>query len=88
MYTDPLMLQSIQKVEAARAENIKLDPRRMTAEEKDALLKAYHPDYRENQFRPLAIGPNAGEKVPLELADLLEAGSRLGADLPDLSSPD
>ena len=46
MYTDPLMLQSIQKVEAARAENIKLDPRRMTAEEKDALLKAYHPDYR------------------------------------------
>ena len=31
MYTDPKMLESIRKVEAARAENIKLDPRRMTA---------------------------------------------------------
>ena len=71
MYTDPKMLESIRRVEAARAENIKLDPRRMTAEEKDVLLKTYHPDYRENQFTVLDFGPNKGEKVPTELAALL-----------------
>ena len=32
------MLQSMKKVEAAREANIALEPRRMTAEEKDALL--------------------------------------------------
>lgn len=64
MYSDPKILESIQKVEAAREANIRLDPRRMTAEEKDLLLKTYHPDYRENQFENLTIGPNPGQKVP------------------------
>ena len=53
MYQDPNMLASIRKVEAAREENIKLDPRRMTADEKDALLKKFHPDYRTEQFTEL-----------------------------------
>ena len=35
------MLQSMKKVEAAREANIALEPRRMTAEEKDALLAEY-----------------------------------------------
>lgn len=39
MYQDSNMLASIRKVEAAREENAKLDPRRMTAEEKETLLK-------------------------------------------------
>ena len=41
MYHDPIMQESIKKVEAAREANIKLDPRRMTAEEKSELLKTY-----------------------------------------------
>ena len=45
MYLDPNIQASAEKVAAARAENVKLDPRRMTAEEKDQLLKTYHPDY-------------------------------------------
>ena len=77
MYQDPNMLASIRKVEAAREENIKLDPRRMTADEKDALLKKFHPDYRTEQFTELRFGPNTGQKVPLELADLLEGESRV-----------
>ena len=77
MYQDPNMLASIRKVEAAREENIKLDPRRMTADEKDALLKKFHPDYRTEQFTELRFGPNKGQKVPLELADLLEGESRI-----------
>ena len=77
MYQDPNMLASIRKVEAAREENIKLDPRRMTADEKDALLRKFHPDYRTEQFTELRFGPNKGQKVPLELADLLEGESRV-----------
>ena len=37
MFT-PEMLESLKKVEANRSANIALEPRRMTAEEKDALL--------------------------------------------------
>ena len=44
MFT-PEMLESIKKVEATRAERMGMEPRRMTAEEKDTLLKAYHPDF-------------------------------------------
>ena len=77
MYLDPKMQESIKKVELAREKNITLSPRRMTAEEKEKLLKTYHPDYKEEQFRDLRFGPNKGEKVPLELADLLESSSRL-----------
>lgn len=88
MYIDPVMQRSIEKVEAARAKNIKLDPARMTAEEKEALLKTYHPDYREKQFTALRIGPNKGERVPLELAALLEANSRITGKRVDLDTPD
>ena len=88
MYHDAFMQESIKKVEAAREANMKLDPRRMTAEEKDILLKTYHPDYREDQFENLTFGPNAGQKVPKELAGLLQAKSRIaGPVAPALPLP-
>ena len=34
----------------------------MTAEEKDTLLKKFHPDYRAEQFTELRFGPNKGPK--------------------------
>ena len=73
----PEMLASMAKVEAAREANIALEPRRMDADEKDELLRAYHPDYRKEGFGQIKVGPNAGQKAPLELLDMLEAGSRL-----------
>lgn len=88
MYLDPVIQASAEKVAAAREENLKLDPRRMTAEEKDALLKAYHPDYREEQFQVLKAGPSAGQKVPHELANLLQARARITPDQVDLTAPD
>lgn len=88
MYLDSKMNESIRKVEAAREANMKLDPRRMTAEEKENLLKTFHPDYREDQFVSLRIGPNKGEKVPTELAALLEGKSRMDGLSVDLTKPD
>ena len=88
MYHDPIMLESIKKVEAAREANIRIDPRRMTAEEKEILLKTYHPDYREDQFTELKIGASKGGKVPVELAELLQGNPRISAEQVDLSKPD
>ena len=87
MYTKE-MLESMKKVEANRAANAVMEPRRMTAEEKDTLLKTYHPDYRQEEFDVLAVGPNKGEKVPKELAALLQANSRIDPAKIDLSHVD
>ena len=87
MYTKEL-LESIKKVEAAREKNVALEPRRMTAEEKETLLRTYHPDYKEGEFAVLSIGPNKGEKVPTELAALLQGNSRVDPAEIDLENPD
>lgn len=71
------MLESIKKVEATRAGRIGMEPRRMTAEEKDELLRKFHPDYRQEGFQELKVGPNKGEKVPFELGTLLHSNSRI-----------
>lgn len=76
IYT-PEMLESMKKVEANRKSNAELEPRRMTAEEKDQLLATYHPDYKKSEFTQLKMGPNKGGDVPLELAALLQGKSRV-----------
>ena len=55
MYT-PEMLASIAKVEATRKARMGVEPRRMTAEEKEALLSQYHPDYKNDGFATLSVG--------------------------------
>ena len=87
MYTNE-MLESMKKVEAARSANAVLEPRRMTAEEKETLLATYHPDYKQGEFAVLQIGANKGEKVPTELAELLQANSRVNPAEIDLSKVD
>ena len=82
------MRESIKKVEATRKERMATEPRRMTAEEKDTLLKAYHPDYRADGFAEIKVGPNKGQKAPKELTDLLHSNSRLLKDKVDLSKVD
>ena len=76
MYTEE-MLESLKKVEDTRPQRLGTEPERMTAEEKEKLLKAFHPDYREDGFAEIGIGPNKGEKVPSELGHLLHSNSRL-----------
>lgn len=87
MYTEK-MREYIETVEAAREKNISADPRRMTEDEKNALLEKYHPDYKKSEFSKLRVGANKGEPVPNELATLLEAKSRITPDAVDLENPD
>ena len=76
---------SLKAVEAARAANVAYEPARMTAQEKDDLLAAYHPDYKKSEFATLKVGPNKGESVPHELCELLQSHSRISADDVDLN---
>lgn len=87
MFT-PEMLESIKKVEATRAQRMENEPRRMTAEEKDSLLKAFHPDYRQDGFAEIKIGPNKGQKAPTELSNLLHSNSRILNENIDLNKID
>ena len=64
-------------VAAKREENLKFEHARLTADEKDQLLKEYHPDRIASQFEELKIGPNKGQKAPIELAAMLQAKPRL-----------
>ena len=87
MYSEQFR-KSLELVEAARDKNIALDPTRMTAEQKETVLASFHPDYKVDEFATLTIGPNKGDKVPKELAEILQAHSRITADSVDLSTPD
>ena len=71
-----------------REENLKFEHARLTAEEKDDLLLKFHPDRIKEQFTELKIGPNKGQKAPLELAEMLQAKPRLEPEKIDLNHID
>jgi aspartate oxidase len=76
--------ESLQKLESSRPARLNQSAPLPDSTAAEALLKKYHPDYLGHE-RQLAVGPNAGEqKVPLELAQLLEGDSPIEPDyLPD-----
>ena len=87
MYSEQFK-ESLARVEAAREKNIALEPVRMTAEQKETVLASFHPDYKVDEFAVLQIGPNKGDKVPKELAEILQAHSRITPDSVCLDAPD
>jgi len=85
------MMETIELVEESRPDRLRTEPRRPTPEEKEALLRNYHPDYRPGTKRVLKIGPNAGDTsmpVPHEVADVIEAWPLIDPNAIDLSEPD
>ncbi|MCQ2412423.1 MAG: FAD-dependent oxidoreductase [Sphaerochaetaceae bacterium] len=82
------MMESVAKVEASRKHRMETEPRRLTAEEKDSLLKAFHPDYNPDAFAEIKVGPNKGQKAPLELTEMLHSTSRILHENIDLSKID
>ena len=71
-----------------RQENLKFVHARLTAEQKDDLLLKFHPDRIKEQFTELKIGPNKGQKAPIELAEMLQAKPRLEPEKIDLNHID
>jgi hypothetical protein len=60
-------------VEASRPERILQTFPHVLPEEKENLLRSYHPDYIRAAFRELQVGLNRGDLTPGELADVLES---------------
>ena len=71
----PHMQESIKNVESTREARQNSMPKRMSADDKDALLKKFHPDYQDDAFETIKIGPNAGQKAPVELCEALHSKS-------------
>ncbi len=67
------MRESIEHVEKTRPRRMKEKYRTLSIEEREELLRKYHPDYKPGTKRPLKIGPSKGMIAPHEVIDLLEA---------------
>jgi succinate dehydrogenase/fumarate reductase flavoprotein subunit len=88
------MQESLRKVEQTRPERLKkarsgepIHPI-MSVEERQKILNVFHPDYRKGSKRSMRVGPNKGEPVTTQIADLLESHTRINVDAFDLKQPD
>lgn len=84
----PEMRESIARVEASRPRRLTERYPNLSPDERQALLKKFHPDYIEAAMRTLRVGPNKGGKTPNELADVLEAKPLLDPRALDLTQID
>jgi succinate dehydrogenase/fumarate reductase flavoprotein subunit len=80
------MQDSIRKVEATRARRIKETFPAMSMEERGAILEAFHPDYKEETFQAIRVGVSKGQRMPIELARIVEGRPHVEPGF-DLSSP-
>lgn len=86
-YTEE-MRESIEMVEKTRAERLKTSFEAMSMDEREEVLKKYHPDYKPEKKRPVKVGPNKGDVAPNEVADLLESYPLIDPKEIDLSTID
>lgn len=78
----------LQKIEQTRVERRQVTKISLSFDERRELLEKYHPDYVASAQRPLALGPNKGDKIAHELADLLEAYACFAPSQIDLNKID
>jgi succinate dehydrogenase / fumarate reductase flavoprotein subunit len=83
----PAIQASLQKVEASRQARLGHSFPRLAPEERQEILRGYHPDYIGTAFRELRVGPNRGGRTLHELAQVLEARPRAEAFRADLGAP-
>ncbi len=60
----------------------------MSSDEREEVLNKFHPDYKLESKRKIHIGPNKGESITTEVAEMLESHSRINPKSFDLSKPD
>ena len=80
--------QSMSKVEASRSRRLTETYPRLSPQERESVLRAFHPDYIEEAFRVLSTGPNKGDRTPRELADALEAPALISPGQVRVQDPD
>jgi succinate dehydrogenase/fumarate reductase flavoprotein subunit len=82
----PEMQASIKRVEATRRGRLKETFPAMSMEEREAILKAFHPDYKAETFQAIRVGVSKGQRTPIELARIVEGRPHVAPDF-DLSAP-
>jgi len=82
------MKASIKILESTRDDRLKETIPRLSLEEREKLIKSYHPQHRDGSQRKIKAGVNKGELVPNEFADLFEGKSLIDPDKMDLKTPD
>ena len=60
----------------------------MNEEERKEVLEKFHPDYKPDALREVRTGPNKGETITTEVADMLETHSRIDPAAFDLAQQD
>lgn len=85
--------ESIKLVEKSRAARVEKSKRGeifkpLSMEGRKEVLSKFHPDYMEGTKRIVNVGPDKGELFPNELADLMEAHSRIKPNEINLKAPD
>ena len=84
----PNIRKSIELVNETREKRLTDKIERLSIEEAQDVLKMYHPDFREGASRPVGVGPNEGEMIITEVADLLESHPQIDPERVDLSCVD
>lgn len=82
------MQESIKKLDETRNFRMTQQIPLLEPDAKQDLLKKFHPDYITAAMREIKIGPNKGERTPLEFADVFEAYSRIDPAKIKISKPD
>ncbi|UJG40510.1 MAG: FAD-binding protein [Candidatus Heimdallarchaeum aukensis] len=82
------MRKSIDKVNKTRDKRIDQIMKDLTLEEREKVLKEFHPDYNPAYKRTISWGQNKGDYVPNEVADILESYPIYDPDEIDLSQID
>ena len=88
------MHDSLKKVDETRPKRLELEKSvknvfpPMSAEERQDVLTKFHPDEKPDSRRKIHIGPNKGELLTTEVADILESHTRINPKLFDLTIPD
>ena len=82
----PEMQASIHQVEATRTRRLGETFTAMSLEERERVLNAFHPDYIEEKMRAIRVGVSKGQRMPTELADIVEGRPHINPDF-DLSNP-
>jgi succinate dehydrogenase/fumarate reductase flavoprotein subunit len=83
----PEMLEMIKVVEASRQRRLKETFPSMSMEDRERVLKSFHPDFIQEGMRPIRVGVCKGDRTPNELADVLEGRPHVAPDF-DLSQPE
>ncbi len=83
------LIKAVEKTRVERVERKKAGKEVpfLSLDERKVMLN-HHPDFKEEGRRELKVGPSKGYKIAHEMADLIEAKSRVDPDSIDLSNPD